>query len=64
MSRGGSVRTDMSIKRAVFLANKAAETVHLGSIGFVRAVKHVRPDLLLDTRARRKIMTMTGMSSS
>lgn len=41
----------MSIKRAVFLTNKAAETVHLGSIGFVRAVKHVRPDLLLDTRA-------------
>ena len=44
----------MSIKRAVFVTNKAAETWHLGSIGFVRAVKHVRPDLLMDARSRQR----------
>ena len=44
----------MTIKRAVFVTTWAAETYHQGTIGFARAVRHVRPDLLLDSRRIRR----------
>ena len=41
----------MTLKRAVFVTTKAAETYRQGSVGFVRAIRYIRPDMLLDTRA-------------
>lgn len=40
----------MTIKRAVFVTTRVAETRHHGTIGFALAVQYARPDLLLDTR--------------
>ena len=40
----------MTLKRAVFVTTKAAETYR----GFKRAIQYVRPDMLLDTRVNQR----------